>query len=55
MSSLDDDYYVLDEAKYLIRGQNKGRTYQLGDVVKVKVIEANLQQRTIDFAFVEGE
>jgi ribonuclease R len=53
MSSLDDDYYVLDEARYLIRGQNKGKTYQLGDVVTVKVKEANLQQRTIDFEFVE--
>jgi ribonuclease R len=53
MSSLDDDYYVLDEARYLIRGQNKGKTYQLGDVVAVKVKEANLQQRTIDFEFME--
>jgi ribonuclease R len=55
MSSLDDDFYVLDEARYLIRGQNKGVTYQLGDVVKVKVLEANLQQRTIDFKFVEED
>jgi len=55
MSSLGDDYYVLDEAHYLIRGQNKGLIYQLGDVVKVKVLEANLQQRTIDFTFVEEE
>jgi ribonuclease R len=53
MNSLDDDYYVLDEARYLIRGNNTGKTYQLGDVVTVKVIEANLQQRTIDFEFVE--
>jgi len=55
MSSLDDDYYVLDEAHYIIRGTNSGKMYQLGDIVKVKVIEANLQQRTIDFAFAEEE
>jgi ribonuclease R len=53
MSSLDDDYYVLDEGQYIIRGTNTGKMYQLGDVVKVKVIEANLQQRTIDFEFSE--
>lgn len=53
MSSLDDDYYVLDEGQYIIRGTNTGKMYQLGDVVHVKVIEANLQQRTIDFAFSE--
>ncbi len=55
MSSLDDDYYVLDEARYLIRGQNKGKTYQLGDQVQVKVLDANLQQRTIDFEFAEED
>lgn len=53
MSSLDDDYYVLDEGQYIIRGTNTGKMYQLGDVVHVKVIEANLQQRTIDFKFAE--
>jgi ribonuclease R len=55
MSSLKDDFYVLDEDRYLIRGHNTGKTYQLGDIVKVRVIEANLMQRTIDFQFVDDD
>lgn len=55
MNSLKDDFYVLDEDRYLIRGHNTGKTYQLGDIVKVRVIEANLMQRTIDFQFVDED
>jgi ribonuclease R len=53
LSALKDDYYIYDEEHYLIRGQNTGKTYRLGDITRVKVIEANLSQRTIDFAFAD--
>jgi ribonuclease R len=55
LSSLRDDYYSYDEERYLIRGHNTGKTYRLGDLTRVKVIEANLNQRTIDFAFVDDD
>jgi ribonuclease R len=54
ISDLRDDYYSFDDERFLIRGFNTGKTYQLGDMVRVKVAAANLQQRTIDLAMVES-
>ena len=48
MSELTDDHYIFDEEHYLIRGYNKGKTYQLGDMIRVRILAANLQGRTID-------
>jgi ribonuclease R len=53
MSELSDDHYVLDQEHYIIRGINKGKTYQLGDLVKVRILAANLQERTIDLEMTE--
>ena len=47
-SELTDDHYIFDEEHYLIRGYNKGKTYQLGDMIRVRILAANLQGRTID-------
>lgn len=44
-----DDYYEFDEDNYYIIGQHTKKIYRLGDIVKIKVIEANLIKRTIDF------
>ena len=55
ISAMKDDYYVYEEERYLIRGTNRGKIYQLGQVVRIEVLEANLQSRTIDFAFAEEE
>lgn len=48
ISELDDDYYRYDSSRHSLVGKNSGKTYQLGGDVKVKVISANLEQRTID-------
>ncbi|MGZ5302488.1 MAG: ribonuclease R family protein, partial [Bacteroidia bacterium] len=55
LTHMKDDYYSFEEERYLIRGVNTGKTYQLGDLTKVKVVEANLTQRTIDFEFVDAD
>ncbi|HER26562.1 MAG TPA: S1 RNA-binding domain-containing protein, partial [Rhodospirillales bacterium] len=39
--SLPDDYYIHDEARHLLRGRRSKRTYQLGQVVDVMLIEAD--------------
>lgn len=49
MSSLDDDFYYLDEDNYQIIGQRWGRTYRLGDPIKVKVRNVDMQKKQIDF------
>ena len=55
LTHMKDDFYSFEEERYLIRGFNTGKTYQLGDLVTVKVVEANLAQRTIDFEFVDSD
>ncbi len=46
---LDDDFYEYDEDNYCISGRYHGKTYQLGDKIKVKVLSANLAARQLDF------
>lgn len=46
---LDDDFYIYDERNYCITGQTKGRKYQLGDPVHVKLVRADLEKKQIDF------
>lgn len=49
MRDLDDDYYVFDQKRNCLTGRNKGRTYKLGQELKVKVVAANTALRQIDF------
>ena len=49
---LKDDFYVLDEKNYCLRGTNTKKKYSLGDVVQVKLLRADMMRRTLDFIFV---
>jgi ribonuclease R len=49
ISDLDDDYYNYEANRHILRGRTRGRTYQLGADIKVKVFSTNMEQRTIDF------
>ncbi|XKT74860.1 MAG: ribonuclease R [Patescibacteria group bacterium UBA2103] len=53
--TMDDDFYSYEESKYRLIGQNKGKAYQLGDVVRVKLTKANPIERTLDFELVKEE
>lgn len=48
-----DDYYDFDEENYYIIGERTKKQYKLGDQVKVKVIDANIAKRNIDFELVD--
>ena len=50
---LDDDYYDYDEDNYCLVGRKKNRIYRLGDPIKVKVAQANLEKKQLDFALVD--
>lgn len=52
LSSLKNDYYVLDEKQHLLRGQRTKKTYRLGDLIKIKVINTDIKRKTIDFEIV---
>ncbi len=46
---LDDDYYVYEQARHQLRGRNRGKSYRLGDDIRVKVARTDIEQRQIDF------
>ncbi len=50
---LPDDYYVLDEKHHRLVGRHTGKTFQVGDLVRVKVKEVNVSRRHITFELVE--
>ena len=49
---LTDDYYSFDEANYSIVGRTSGRTYTLGDEVRIRVVRADLARKQLDFELV---
>ncbi|WP_438435003.1 ribonuclease R [Gorillibacterium sp. sgz500922] len=53
MTDLSDDYYVYHEAQHMLVGERTGRTFRLGDEIKVRVAKVNLDERNIDFELVD--
>jgi ribonuclease R len=49
VSSMTDDYYRFDEKAHRLRGENRKRTYRLGDRVSVQVARVDLERRQLDF------
>jgi ribonuclease R len=52
VKDLRDDFYVFNEKKLELNGQKNKKRYRLGDVVKVKVKNADLERKTIDYELV---
>lgn len=50
VSDLKDDYYIYHPSLHSLTGRSKGRNFRLGDSIKVKVINTNLERRQIDLA-----
>lgn len=49
IEELRDDYYDNDRENYMLRGRKTGRTYRLGDRMRVTVDNVNMEKREIDF------
>ena len=49
ITSLKNDYYHHDAPQHLLRGKNSGKTYRLGDAIRVLVARVDLDKRRIDF------
>ncbi len=52
IATLEDDFYEFDEDNYCIVGRYHRKVYQLGDQVSVKVVNANLVAKQLDFELV---
>ncbi|MDI3257837.1 MAG: ribonuclease R [Kyrpidia sp.] len=53
ISYLTDDYYLFDDRQFALIGERTGRTFRIGDRVKVLVAGADKEERAIDFRLVE--
>ncbi|MBX4198703.1 ribonuclease R [Candidatus Parcubacteria bacterium] len=52
LKDMTDDFYELNEKLYAIVGKKTGKKYSLGDKVKVKLLNADLERKTLDFQFI---
>jgi ribonuclease R len=52
LKELGDDFWQLDEKNYAVKGQSSGKKYTLGDVVKFKVMGADMERRVLDYKLV---
>ena len=52
VSTMADDYYRFIERQHVLRGENTGRVYRLGDRVRVQVIKVDMERRQIDLGIV---
>lgn len=52
---LADDYYDFDDKNYCLVGRRNNVRYRLGDVVRVKVVRANLERKQLDFVLIDGQ
>lgn len=53
LRDLDGDFYQFDENRYEIYGHATGRRFTLGDKLTVKVKQADLKRRMLDFSLAE--
>lgn len=53
LRDIRSDFYQFDEEHYKIVGKRTGKTYSLGDPVRIKVKNTNLDQRILDYELIE--
>ena len=53
ISTMADDYYKFVERAHVLKGENTGRVYRLGDRVDVQVVKVDMERRQVDLGLVE--
>ena len=54
-ATIDDDYYAFVESEFALIGQATGRSFHVGDGVRVKLISANTKLRQLTFELVDND
>ena len=54
LKNLSDDHYEFDADKYIIRGLRTHTELHMGDSIMIKVVGGNLNQRTLDYAWIKA-
>lgn len=55
ISSIPDDFYIYQEESMSIVGKDSGKTYTMGQKVRIKVVHVDKLLKTIDFEFAPEE
>lgn len=55
IKSIMDDFYEFDEEEYTIIGRQSGKKFEIGDTLKIEVVNANLSRRQLDYKLVDFE
>lgn len=53
LRSIKSDFFEFDEKLYRIKGRRTRKVYRLGDEVRIRVSNTNLEQRMLDYELVE--
>jgi ribonuclease R len=53
ISTMADDYYRFVERQHLLKGENTGKVYRLGDRLMVQVTRVDMERRQIELGIVE--
>ena len=53
ISTMADDYYRFVERAHLLSGETTGKTYRLGDQVRVQVVRVDRERRLVDLGLVD--
>jgi ribonuclease R len=53
LQSLMDDFYEFDQDNFKIIGRHSGKEFQIGELLKIEVTNANLSRRQLDFKLVD--
>jgi len=53
LASLKSDYFEHEANKYRVKGQRTGKTYNLGQAVRIKLTRADKDERQLDFELIE--
>ena len=51
----EDEYFIYDDANKILRGERTNKIYKIGQKIKVEVIAASKQMRTVDFRLKNDE
>ena len=55
VTALKSDYYHFDAARHMMKGENTGKSYRLGDPIEIVVARVDLDERKIDFVLPKSD
>ncbi|MDR0711360.1 MAG: RNB domain-containing ribonuclease, partial [Prevotellaceae bacterium] len=55
LRSLKADFFFFDEDNYRVVGRRTGKTYTLGDAVRIRVSNVNMEKKQLDYLMLEDD